>query len=93
MAQTYHLGFICSDFRITVSEDGSLNIVNVTKADAGSYTCIATNHFGTASSTGNLVVKGKDSPGRRVREYASSFLSIQGRGTVRINTRCGYHGY
>ncbi|KAM6169416.1 contactin-4 isoform 4-T4 [Rhynchocyon petersi] len=43
--------------RITISEDGSLRIVNVTKSDAGSYTCIATNHFGTASSTGNLVVK------------------------------------
>uniref|UniRef100_A0A9L0S915 Contactin 4 n=1 Tax=Equus caballus TaxID=9796 RepID=A0A9L0S915_HORSE len=43
--------------RISISEDGSLRIVNVTKSDAGSYTCIATNHFGTASSTGNLVVK------------------------------------
>uniref|UniRef100_A0A8B9YLS5 Contactin 4 n=1 Tax=Bos mutus grunniens TaxID=30521 RepID=A0A8B9YLS5_BOSMU len=43
--------------RITISEDGSLRIINVTKSDAGSYTCIATNHFGTASSTGNLVVK------------------------------------
>ncbi|XP_007500179.1 contactin-4 isoform X2 [Monodelphis domestica] len=43
--------------RITFSEDGSLRIMNVTKSDAGSYTCIATNHFGTASSTGNLIVK------------------------------------
>ncbi|KAF3828973.1 hypothetical protein GH733_003237 [Mirounga leonina] len=43
--------------RITISEDGSLKIVSVTKSDAGSYTCIATNHFGTASSTGNLIVK------------------------------------
>uniref|UniRef100_A0A5F4VZ43 Contactin 4 n=1 Tax=Callithrix jacchus TaxID=9483 RepID=A0A5F4VZ43_CALJA len=43
--------------RITISEDGNLRIINVTKSDAGSYTCIATNHFGTASSTGNLVVK------------------------------------
>ncbi|XP_012587552.1 PREDICTED: contactin-4-like [Condylura cristata] len=45
--------------RITVSEDGSLSIVNVTKADAGSYTCVASNHFGTASSSGSLVVKGE----------------------------------
>lgn len=34
----------------------------MTKADAGSYTCVATNHFGTASSTGSLIVKGRDSP-------------------------------
>ncbi|NWT00203.1 CNTN4 protein, partial [Mionectes macconnelli] len=43
--------------RITILDDGSLRIVNVTKSDAGSYTCVATNHFGTASSTGSLVVK------------------------------------
>ncbi|XP_077781145.1 contactin-4 isoform X3 [Podarcis muralis] len=43
--------------RHTILEDGTLKITNVTKADAGSYTCIATNHFGAASSTGNLVVK------------------------------------
>ncbi|XP_061474555.1 contactin-4-like [Rhineura floridana] len=43
--------------RYTILEDGTLKITNVTKADAGSYTCIATNLFGAASSTGNLVVK------------------------------------
>ncbi|KAF7250088.1 Contactin-4, partial [Varanus komodoensis] len=41
----------------TILEDGTLKISSVTKADAGSYTCVATNHFGAASSTGNLVVK------------------------------------
>ncbi|XP_054833609.1 contactin-4 [Eublepharis macularius] len=43
--------------RITLLEDGTLKIANVTKADAGSYTCTAANHFGAASSTGSLVVK------------------------------------
>lgn len=54
------LCFFCCHCRITISEDGNLRIVNVTKSDAGSYTCVATNHFGTASSTGNLVVKGNE---------------------------------
>ncbi|KAJ7415155.1 Contactin-4 [Willisornis vidua] len=48
--------------RITILDDGSLRITNVTKADAGSYTCVATNHFGTASSTGTLLVKGPPGP-------------------------------
>ncbi|XP_066469351.1 contactin-4-like isoform X2 [Tiliqua scincoides] len=43
--------------RLTILEDGTLQIANVTKADSGSYTCTATNHFGAASSSGKLVVK------------------------------------
>ncbi|XP_078399857.1 contactin-4-like isoform X2 [Cetorhinus maximus] len=42
--------------RITL-EDGSLRIANVTKRDGGRYTCIARNHFGSANSTGTLMVK------------------------------------
>lgn len=45
-------------FRVFLSEDGSLKIYNVTRSDAGSYTCLATNQFGVAKNTGSLVVKG-----------------------------------
>lgn len=40
-------------------DNGSLRISNVTKMDAGFYTCVARNQFGVASSAGNLFVKGK----------------------------------
>uniref|UniRef100_A0A8C5KKF8 Contactin 6 n=1 Tax=Jaculus jaculus TaxID=51337 RepID=A0A8C5KKF8_JACJA len=43
--------------RVFLLEDGSLKISNVTRSDAGSYTCIATNQFGSAKSSGNLIVK------------------------------------
>ena len=39
-------------------EDGSLKIYNVTRSDAGVYTCIATNQFGVAKNTGSLIIKG-----------------------------------
>uniref|UniRef100_A0A673LTJ5 Contactin-4-like n=1 Tax=Sinocyclocheilus rhinocerous TaxID=307959 RepID=A0A673LTJ5_9TELE len=38
-------------------KDGTLRIANVTKSDAGRYTCVAKNPFGTSSSSGTLVVK------------------------------------
>uniref|UniRef100_A0A670JHW7 Contactin 6 n=1 Tax=Podarcis muralis TaxID=64176 RepID=A0A670JHW7_PODMU len=44
-------------FRIFILEDGSLKIYNVTKSDAGVYTCIAMNQFGVARNSGNLIVK------------------------------------
>ncbi|XP_074168309.1 contactin-6 isoform X2 [Rhinolophus sinicus] len=43
--------------RVFLLEDGSLKIQNVSRSDAGSYTCIATNQFGVARNTGSLVVK------------------------------------
>uniref|UniRef100_A0A4W3HDB8 Contactin 4 n=1 Tax=Callorhinchus milii TaxID=7868 RepID=A0A4W3HDB8_CALMI len=43
--------------RILILEDGSLRVANVTKRDGGLYTCIAHNSFGSANSTGSLVVK------------------------------------
>lgn len=42
-----------------VLDNGSLRLSNVTKMDAGIYTCVARNQFGVASSSGSLFVKGK----------------------------------
>uniref|UniRef100_A0A8I3WME2 Contactin-2 n=1 Tax=Callithrix jacchus TaxID=9483 RepID=A0A8I3WME2_CALJA len=42
--------------RITLLKDGGLKIANVTKADAGTYTCMAENQFGKANGTTHLVV-------------------------------------
>ncbi|XP_062271238.1 contactin-3 [Scomber scombrus] len=42
--------------RITVLPNGTLKIANVTKRDAASYTCVAKNRFGTASTTGRLLI-------------------------------------
>ncbi|KAM9410404.1 contactin-3 [Pholidichthys leucotaenia] len=42
--------------RITLLPNGTLKIANVTKQDAASYTCIAKNQFGTASTTGRLLI-------------------------------------
>ncbi|XP_061577050.1 contactin-1a [Cololabis saira] len=42
--------------RVFVWEDGSLEILNVTRADEGRYTCFAENDRGKANSTGSLVV-------------------------------------
>uniref|UniRef100_A0AAY4DC77 Contactin-2 n=1 Tax=Denticeps clupeoides TaxID=299321 RepID=A0AAY4DC77_9TELE len=49
--------FLKNTKRRTILEDGTLRITNVSKSDGGRYTCIARNPFGTASSTGTLVVK------------------------------------
>lgn len=45
--------------RVTVLDNGSLRISNVTRLDDGLYTCVARNQFGVASSAGSLLVKGK----------------------------------
>ncbi|XP_052028591.1 contactin-6 [Apodemus sylvaticus] len=43
--------------RVLFLDDGSLKICNVTRSDAGSYTCVATNQFGHGKSSGSLIVK------------------------------------
>ncbi|XP_072307994.1 contactin-3 [Eucyclogobius newberryi] len=42
--------------RITVLPNGTLQIANLTKQDAGSYTCVAKNQFGMATTTGKLII-------------------------------------
>ncbi|CAL8254391.1 unnamed protein product [Arctogadus glacialis] len=42
--------------RVTLSADGALRLANVTRSDAGSYSCFARNRFGMASTTGRLLV-------------------------------------
>ncbi|XP_034296444.1 contactin-3 [Pantherophis guttatus] len=42
--------------RISFLKDGSFQIANVSKSDAGSYTCLAENKFGKASSSTTLLV-------------------------------------
>ncbi|KAF4792086.1 Contactin-3 [Turdus rufiventris] len=42
--------------RVTLLKDGGLRIANVTKGDAGSYTCLATNQFGAARGSTTLRV-------------------------------------
>lgn len=43
--------------RVMVLDNGGLRISNVSKMDAGLYTCVARNQFGVASSAGSLLVK------------------------------------
>uniref|UniRef100_A0A674PPZ7 Contactin-3-like n=1 Tax=Takifugu rubripes TaxID=31033 RepID=A0A674PPZ7_TAKRU len=42
--------------RVTLSPDGTLRLANVSKSDAGGYTCFARNRFGMSSTTGRLLV-------------------------------------
>ncbi|TNM87231.1 hypothetical protein fugu_007461 [Takifugu bimaculatus] len=46
-----------SHLQVTVLDNGSLRISNVTRLDDGLYTCVARNQFGVASSAGSLLVK------------------------------------
>lgn len=44
---------------IRIWDDGSLEIINITKLDEGRYTCFAENNRGKANSTGVLEMTGK----------------------------------
>uniref|UniRef100_A0A8C8WL33 Contactin 6 n=1 Tax=Panthera leo TaxID=9689 RepID=A0A8C8WL33_PANLE len=83
--------------RVFLSEDGSLKIYNVTRSDAGSYTCTATNQFGIAKNTGSLVVKERTVIGLSIppskmdvtvgEEYIIFIWSFNG-DTVDLKKRC-----
>ncbi|XP_053319068.1 contactin-1 [Spea bombifrons] len=47
---------LTNNSRILIWEDGSLEIINITKLDEGSYTCFAENDRGKANSTATLSV-------------------------------------
>lgn len=56
----FNLWYVFHAFnRISIWDDGSLEIVNITKLDQGSYTCFAENNQGKANSTGTLEITGK----------------------------------
>lgn len=52
--------------------NGTLKIANATRQDAGSYTCIAKNQFGTASTAGKLLITG-ESGTQTLLHYRASF--------------------
>ena len=54
----WHVVCFLNISRQTIMDDGTLRITNISQTDAGRYTCVARNQFGTSSSTGLLVVKG-----------------------------------
>lgn len=44
---------------IHIWDDGSLEILNITKLDEGTYTCFAENNRGKANNSGTLEITGK----------------------------------
>ncbi|KAM3924204.1 contactin-1 isoform 2-T3 [Leptodactylus fuscus] len=48
---------LTNDTRVFIWDDGSLEIINITMLDEGSYTCFAENNRGKANSTTTLSVK------------------------------------
>ena len=56
--------------RVSIDSDGRLEFSPVLSDDAGSYTCTATNSFGTASADTALTVLGKQ------RRVASAWLAL-----------------
>ncbi|XP_016334136.1 contactin-1a-like [Sinocyclocheilus anshuiensis] len=45
--------------RMLIWDDGSLEILNLSKSDEGSYTCYAENDRGKSNSTGTLTITGQ----------------------------------
>jgi len=42
--------------RVALLPNGNIHFTGVTDGDGGNYTCVATNSFGTASTTGQLTI-------------------------------------
>lgn len=45
--------------RVVLLPNGNIHITGVEQSDAGNYTCVATNIYGSDSTSGNLTIKRK----------------------------------
>lgn len=76
-------------FRIAILPDGSLRILNASKADEGKYICQGENIFGSAEIIASLSVKGKITGNMRdVPQLCLPSLGIRGRKLNTIACTC-----
>lgn len=58
--ETWPCHHVSSCCRMLIWDDGTLEILNATKSDEGSYTCYAENDRGKDNSTGTLTITGEN---------------------------------